>query len=169
MRSAPAVSIPPSVPELSRKRRRALRRLPVRHQLRDGRILANSSPDGAAPPHGGITCFVNVMGLGLQFAALGALAHEKVKASGIGWEIPTDPDSLVPISVLGNLPFILGIKSSLPPKTLQEFEAYVKANPGKLNYASAGVGGIGYLVSVLYLKTAGLDAVHVPYKGNGLG
>jgi tripartite-type tricarboxylate transporter receptor subunit TctC len=75
-----------------------------------------------------------------------------------------DPDSLVPISVLGNLPFILGIKSSLPPKTLQEFEAYVKANPGKLNYASAGVGGIGYLVSVLYLKTAELDAVHVPYK-----
>jgi alanine dehydrogenase len=42
------------------------------------------------PPHGGITCFVNVMGLGLQFAALGALAHEKAKASGIGREIPTD-------------------------------------------------------------------------------
>jgi tripartite-type tricarboxylate transporter receptor subunit TctC len=79
-------------------------------------------------------------------------------------KVSYDPDSLVPISVLGNLPFILGIKSSLPPKTLQEFEAYVKANPGKLNYASAGVGGIGYLVSVLYLKTAGLDALHVPYK-----
>ena len=75
-----------------------------------------------------------------------------------------DPDKLIPISVIGNLPFILGIKSSLPPKTLQEFVAYVKANPGKLNYASAGVGGIGYLVSVLFLKTAGLDAVHVPYK-----
>jgi tripartite-type tricarboxylate transporter receptor subunit TctC len=79
-------------------------------------------------------------------------------------KVSYDPDSLVPISVLGDLPFILGIKSALPPKTLQEFEAYVKANPGKLNYASAGVGGIGYLVSVLYLKTAGLDAVHVPYK-----
>jgi tripartite-type tricarboxylate transporter receptor subunit TctC len=79
-------------------------------------------------------------------------------------KVSYDPASLVPISILGNLPFILGIKSSLPPKTLQEFEAYVKANPGKLNYASAGVGGIGYLVSVLYLKTAGLDAVHVPYK-----
>jgi tripartite-type tricarboxylate transporter receptor subunit TctC len=79
-------------------------------------------------------------------------------------KVSYDPDSLVPISVLGNLPFILGIKSSLPPKTLREFEAYVKANPGKLNYASAGVGGIGYLVSVLYLKTARLDAVHVPYK-----
>jgi tripartite-type tricarboxylate transporter receptor subunit TctC len=79
-------------------------------------------------------------------------------------KVSYDPSSLVPISILGSLPFILGIKSSLPPKTLHECEAYVKANPGKLNYASAGVGGIGYLVSVLYLKTAGLDAVHVPYK-----
>src|ERR1700730_8856993 len=42
------------------------------------------------PPHGGITCFVNVIGLGLQFAALGALAHQKAKANGIGREIPTD-------------------------------------------------------------------------------
>ena len=42
------------------------------------------------PPHGGITCFVNVIGLGLQFAALGALAHQKAKTSGIGREIPTD-------------------------------------------------------------------------------
>jgi alanine dehydrogenase len=41
------------------------------------------------PPYGGITCFVNVIGLGLQFAALGALAHQKAKAGGIGREIPT--------------------------------------------------------------------------------
>jgi tripartite-type tricarboxylate transporter receptor subunit TctC len=79
-------------------------------------------------------------------------------------KVSYDPDSLVPISVLGDLPFLLGIKSSLPPKSLQEFIAYAKANPDKLNYASAGVGGIGYLVSVLFLKTAGLRAVHVPYK-----
>jgi tripartite-type tricarboxylate transporter receptor subunit TctC len=79
-------------------------------------------------------------------------------------KVSYDPDSLVPISVLGNLPFILGIKSSLPAKSLQDFIAYAKANPDKLNYASAGVGGIGYLVSVLFLKTAGLSAVHVPYK-----
>ena len=40
--------------------------------------------------HGGITCFVNVMGLGLQFAALGALAYQKAKEQGVGHEIPTD-------------------------------------------------------------------------------
>jgi tripartite-type tricarboxylate transporter receptor subunit TctC len=75
-----------------------------------------------------------------------------------------DPDGLIPISIFGNLPFLLGIKSSLPPKTIQEFVGYVKTHPGKLNYASAGVGGIGYLVSALFMKTAGLDTVHVPYK-----
>ena len=75
-----------------------------------------------------------------------------------------DPDSLVPISILGNLPFLLGIKSALPPRTMQELVAYAKARPGQLNYASAGVGGIGHLVATLFLKTAGVDAVHVPYK-----
>jgi tripartite-type tricarboxylate transporter receptor subunit TctC len=79
-----------------------------------------------------------------------------------------DPDSLIPVSIFGNLPFLLGIKSSLPPKTTAttaaDFVSYVKAHPRELNYASAGVGGIGYLVSVLFVKTAGLDAVHVPYK-----
>ena len=48
-------------------------------------------------------------------------------------KVSYDPDSLIPISILGNLPFILGVKSSLPVKTLPEFVAYAKAKPGKLN------------------------------------
>jgi tripartite-type tricarboxylate transporter receptor subunit TctC len=72
--------------------------------------------------------------------------------------------SFVPISIFANLPFILGIRSSLPPKTLADFIGYARANPGKLNYASAGVGGISHLVSSLFVKEAGIDAVHVPYK-----
>jgi tripartite-type tricarboxylate transporter receptor subunit TctC len=72
--------------------------------------------------------------------------------------------SFAPISIVANLPFILGIRSSLPPKTLADFISYGRTNPGKLNYASAGVGGISHLVSSLFLKQAGIDAVHVPYK-----
>jgi tripartite-type tricarboxylate transporter receptor subunit TctC len=75
-----------------------------------------------------------------------------------------DTESFVPISIVANLPFVLAIKSSLPPKTLADFVAYAQASPGKLNYASAGVGGISHLVSVLFVKRAGIDAVHVPYK-----
>ena len=75
-----------------------------------------------------------------------------------------DTDSFVPISIVANLPFVLAAKSSLPPKTLADFVAYAQAHPGQLNYASAGVGGISHLVSVLFVKRAGIDAVHVPYK-----
>jgi tripartite-type tricarboxylate transporter receptor subunit TctC len=79
-------------------------------------------------------------------------------------KVSYDAEAFVPISLVGNLPFILGIKSSLPPKTFQEFIAYAKSNPGKLNYASAGVGGISHLVSSLFVQVAEIDAVHVPYK-----
>jgi tripartite-type tricarboxylate transporter receptor subunit TctC len=74
------------------------------------------------------------------------------------------PDNFVPISIAANLPFVLAIKAALPPKTLPEFIAYAHARPGKLNYASAGVGGISHLVSSLFVQRAGIDAVHVPYK-----
>jgi tripartite-type tricarboxylate transporter receptor subunit TctC len=49
--------------------------------------------------------------------------------------------------------------------TLSEFIAYVKLKPGKLNYGSAGPGSFSQIVSVMFLKSAGLDMVHVPYKG----
>jgi len=70
----------------------------------------------------------------------------------------------VPISVFGAGPYILGVKSALPVATLPEFIAYAKSNPGKLNYASAGEGGIIHLTTALFLSKAGLDVVHVPYK-----
>ena len=75
-----------------------------------------------------------------------------------------DTDAFVPIGIVANLPFVLAIKSSLPPKTLADFVAYAHAHPGKLNYASAGVGGISHLVSALFVKRTAIDAVHVPYK-----
>jgi tripartite-type tricarboxylate transporter receptor subunit TctC len=76
-----------------------------------------------------------------------------------------DPDKdFVPVSIFGAGPYLLGIKSSLPVKTLSEFVAYTKANPGKLNYATAGQGGNVHLNTALFLARAGLDMVPVPYK-----
>ena len=74
------------------------------------------------------------------------------------------PKDFVPVSVFGAGPYLLGIKSSLPVKTLAEFVAYVKANPGKLNYATAGIGGNVHLNTALFVARAGLDMVAVPYK-----
>jgi tripartite-type tricarboxylate transporter receptor subunit TctC len=70
----------------------------------------------------------------------------------------------VPISIFGAGPYLLGIKSSLPATNLAEFVAHVKANPGKLNYATAGIGGNIHLNTALFIARAGLDMVSVPYK-----
>jgi tripartite-type tricarboxylate transporter receptor subunit TctC len=105
--------------------------------------VANASPDGSV----------------LMFTSPSAILTVPMLQ-----KVPYGPHSFVPISIVANLPFILGIKSSLPARTLDEFIAYAHANPGKLNYASAGVGGISHLVSSLFVKQAGIDAVHVPYK-----
>ena len=71
----------------------------------------------------------------------------------------------VPISIVGTNPFVLGVHESVPAKNLKEFVDYVKARPGKLNYASAGDGTTTHLTAALFLKRAALDMTHVPYKG----
>jgi tripartite-type tricarboxylate transporter receptor subunit TctC len=70
-----------------------------------------------------------------------------------------------PISNIGTNPFVLGIHVSLPVKTVAEFVDYARANPGKLNYASGGNGSIGHLSGALFVQRAGLEMIHVPYKG----
>jgi tripartite-type tricarboxylate transporter receptor subunit TctC len=80
-------------------------------------------------------------------------------------KVSYDPQKdLVPISIFGAGPYLLGIKASLPCNTMREFIGYVKANPGKLNYATAGVGGNIHLNTALFLARADLDMVAVPYK-----
>jgi tripartite-type tricarboxylate transporter receptor subunit TctC len=80
-------------------------------------------------------------------------------------KVSYDPDKdFIPISIFGAGPYLLGIKASLPVKTLPEFIAHVKANPGKLNYATAGRGGNIHLNTALFISRAGLDMVSVPYK-----
>ncbi|MGB7834169.1 MAG: tripartite tricarboxylate transporter substrate binding protein [Xanthobacteraceae bacterium] len=76
-----------------------------------------------------------------------------------------DPQKdFVPVSIVGAGPYILGVKASLPANTFQEFIAYARNNPGKLNYASAGPGGIIHLTTALLASRAGIQMTHVPYK-----
>ena len=76
-----------------------------------------------------------------------------------------DPQKdFVPVSIFGAGPYILGIKPSLPASTFREFIAYAQSNPGKLNYASAGPGGIIHLTTALLASRAGIHMTHVPYK-----
>ena len=70
-----------------------------------------------------------------------------------------------PIAMISNLPLVMEVNSSFPAKTVPEFIAYAKANPGKLSFASGGTGSTSHIaVELLKLKT-GIDMVHVPYRG----
>jgi tripartite-type tricarboxylate transporter receptor subunit TctC len=70
-----------------------------------------------------------------------------------------------PISVIGTNPFVLAVNKDVPVRTIPEFVAYVRAQPQPLSYASAGIGSLTHLSMALFLKRAGIDMVHVPYKG----
>ena len=72
----------------------------------------------------------------------------------------------VPISAIGTNPFALAVNKDLPVKTIAELIAYVRAQPRKLSYASGGIGSLNHLGTALFLKRAGLEMIHVPYKGN---
>lgn len=74
-------------------------------------------------------------------------------------------DDFTPIAQLANVINTMVINPSVPARNLKDFIAYAKANPGKLNYASAGKGSTNHLSAVLFEKAAGIDWVHVPYKG----
>ncbi len=72
---------------------------------------------------------------------------------------------LVPVVQIADVPNVLVVHPSLPVKTFEEFVAYAKANPGKLNYGSTGVGTSSHLSGFMLSKRTGAETTHVPYKG----
>ena len=83
--------------------------------------------------------------------------------------MPFDPErELLPITLVASGPMVLQVHPSLPVKNLAELRAYAKANPGKLNFGSGGNGTLSHLSTEMLKARAGLDIVHVPYKGTAL-
>jgi tripartite-type tricarboxylate transporter receptor subunit TctC len=72
---------------------------------------------------------------------------------------------IAPVASFMRGALVLVVHPSVPAKTLPEFIAYVKANPGKLSYGSGGVGGITHITAELFKMMAGVEMVHVPYRG----
>jgi tripartite-type tricarboxylate transporter receptor subunit TctC len=90
-------------------------------------------------------------------------------APALGQKIPYDIDrDFVPVAMLGLFPTVLTVSPALGVKTLPEFIAKAKAEDGKLNYASAGVGGTNHLVFEMIMRAAGIKLQHVPYRGAAL-
>jgi tripartite-type tricarboxylate transporter receptor subunit TctC len=75
---------------------------------------------------------------------------------------------IAPVASIYRAMGVMEVNPSFPAKTVPEFIAYAKANPGKINMASAGSGGVGHVYGELFKMMAGVDMLHVPYRGNGL-
>jgi tripartite-type tricarboxylate transporter receptor subunit TctC len=79
---------------------------------------------------------------------------------------PYDPaTAFAPIIEVARGPYIWMVKPSVPAKNLPEFIAWVKANPGRVNYGSPGQGSVHHLAGEQFKRSAGIDMLHVPYKG----
>jgi tripartite-type tricarboxylate transporter receptor subunit TctC len=82
--------------------------------------------------------------------------------------LPYDPfNDFAPVAMLAKSVNVLVVTPSLPPKSVGELIDYAKANPGKLNFSSSGVGASSHLAGELFRQMAGVEIVHVPYRGTG--
>jgi tripartite-type tricarboxylate transporter receptor subunit TctC len=82
-------------------------------------------------------------------------------------QLPFNPTAFEPVAVLSKFPNVLLVRRDFPAATAQEFIAYAKANPGKLNYASQGVGTTSHLTAEFFVSLTGTKVTHVPYRGSG--
>ena len=74
---------------------------------------------------------------------------------------------IAPVAGLVRIPYVLEVHPGVPTRTVSEFIAYAKANPGKINMASAGVGTSPHMSGELFKMMTGIDMVHIPYRGEG--
>jgi tripartite-type tricarboxylate transporter receptor subunit TctC len=83
-------------------------------------------------------------------------------------KLPYDPvKDFRMLAIITDLPVLMEVHPSVPAKTVAEFVAYAKQNPGKLNFGSAGTGGTTHLAGEMFRQMAGIDMVHIAYKGAG--
>ncbi len=109
-------------------------------------IVAKSTPDG--------------------YSIVTVIAAHAANATLYQGKLPFDPvKGFVPFSLAAIAPLILTTNNNFPAKDVKELIAYAKANPGKVNFGSSGIGAAAHLTTELLKQTAGIDMVHVPFKG----
>jgi tripartite-type tricarboxylate transporter receptor subunit TctC len=117
-----------------------------------GGIIANETVARANPD--GYTLLLAFIGPVAISPALQKVPYDSVK-------------DFTPVALVAGGQYMLVLHPSVPAKSLKDFVAYAKANPGKINYASAGNGSPLHLAAELFKARAGVNMIHVPYKGGG--
>ncbi len=102
-------------------------------------------------------------GYTLMVSAASGLIMSPIIYSTAGY----DASSFAPVALIAETPQLLVINPQLPVKSVSELVAYAKANPGKLNYSTGGIGTLPHLAAELFKQITGTNIVHVPYKGGG--
>jgi tripartite-type tricarboxylate transporter receptor subunit TctC len=109
-------------------------------------LVAKSAPDG--------------------YTILTVIAAHAANATLYAGKLPFDPvASFAPVSMAAIAPLILTASNDFPARDVKELIAYARANPGKISFGSSGVGASAHLTTELLKQAAGIDMVHVPYKG----
>jgi tripartite-type tricarboxylate transporter receptor subunit TctC len=100
------------------------------------------------------------------YTLLTVIAAHAANATLYSGKLPFDPvKGFAPVSLVGIAPLILTANNNFPAKDVKELIEYARKNPGKISYGSSGIGAAAHLTSELLKQTAGIDMVHVPYKG----
>lgn len=127
---------------------------PVVIDNRPGAGTAIGARDVAAAPADGYT---------IMLGTVSSHAMNPVITPGVGYDPIRD---FTPVTPVASIPFALVVHPSVPAKSIREFLDLAKAQPGKLTFASAGIGTSNHLAGALLKSMAGIDMVHVPYKGS---
>src|SRR6202041_3787582 len=112
------------------------------------KLVAKSDPDGYT----------------ILLGYTGTLAIGPSLYKNVGYDPRKD---FAPIGMIGNAPNSLVVHPSLPVKTVADLIAYAKAHPGKVNFGSAGAGTVSHITGEYFARAAGIQLVHIPYKGTG--
>jgi tripartite-type tricarboxylate transporter receptor subunit TctC len=100
------------------------------------------------------------------YSIVTVIAAHAANATLYQGKLPFDAvKSFIPFSLPGIAPLIMTANNSFPAKDVKQLIAYAKANPGKVNFGSSGIGAAAHLTTELFKQTAGIDMVHVPFKG----
>ena len=102
-------------------------------------------------------------GYTILLGSVGTFAHNPALKANLSYDPARD---FAPVSLLATSAFIVVVNPSLPVKNIRELVALAKAQPGKLNFCSAGMGSSVHMTAELFKYVAGVDMVHVPYKGS---